>query len=782
LSKKKNTNKKKTEDLSVESLIQQANSALISNQYKEAIVCFKRLLKLDPLNKWRDGLATAYLGRAKDLAGKGMYKDALVLLGNRQQQGNHPETLDLKIIWTLLTGQYRQAIETFYKEKDQLQPNEIEHIETTVALLILSGHDDLLAFIPDGSTLRTDSTTAQLAVRAYCRGDDVELSSLLKKISFRSPYRDIRSILSALSVDLSDLKLGRAKLEKIPEESPFKAAANIAHLAISDDFEANAFEKVSNSACNFICMVRGISKQVYRLMTKILQSTGSVKTFFKALLHHAVSTESPVLQEFCYKLLPYYSGGIQTYQKYFGVLSQFEISRIVALLHEKKGDDRHAGWAWEDASDALAEQPYSEDNRLIRALVLRRAAECCDRFCGGYTEDAEQLLEQSLEYDPDDLPTFLSLFERYKALEDDASYRNCVERALKNFPEDSQVLMASIELAINRNTFKKAARFAKILLKKDSINTRARSLLINAHLSHAGKQIVIGRYDLAVKEIDEAEKMERPGNPSGAIPLYRGILGYAQNNEIQGEAMVEQACRIIGSYVIGYFRVLMEMSRLDIAVRYRKKYDSLLKNITLNKPEKSGFLALIKDFQHYILVEDADPRTTLSTLKKYFTAAVTLDFNRQEMEMICETLQDLDAFQHLNDFADVACQQWVDDPIFVYFMLFAKTGGIPMKLLLPDINRLEWALETAKEQKNIRVSNRLIEYLEQGLDYSVLGCPNQINEGIDESFDSFPPPEISNEMLFDDGDDTDVEVAKPKPRSNRNRTLRDPFTVDMFDD
>ena len=783
--KKKNKNKQKTESLSVESLIRRANSALTSKQYKDAINHFKQLLKLDPLDQWRHCLADAYLGRARDLAGKGMYKEALVFLENRQQ-GEDGNTFGLHIIWTLLSGQHRQAIETFYKETDRLQWYEIDHIEATFALLIILGHDDILQLIPEGAKLKSYSTTAQLAVRAYCRGNDVELSGLLRKIPFRSPYRDIRSVLSAMSLNSGELKSGREKLENIPQGSPFKAAAKTAHLAISDEFKITAFEKMPETARTFISAVRGIDKRVYRLVAKISHSAKSAKTLFNVLLHQSVSDENPVLQKYCYKLLPHYPGGAKAYQKHFGVLSQFDLSRITALSYERIGDEKYAGWAWEDASDALAKQPSSENNRLIRALVLRRSAECCDRYCGGYTEDAEQLLEQSLECDPDDLPTYLSLFERYKELDGDSSYRNCVERALKQFPEDSQVLMAAIGLAIKRNTFKKATKFAKILLKKDSINSRARSLLINAHLSQAGKQIVVGRFDLAVKEIDEAEEMERPGNPSEAIPLHRGLLEYARNNEVQGETMVEQACGIIGSYVRGYFRVLVEMSRLKIARRYRKKYDSLLKNSASQKPDRSVFLDIIKDFQRYSLEEDVAIRDPLPSMKKYLAAAVTLDFSREEMKLICETLQDLDAFQHLKNFAGAATQQWNEDPIFVYFMVFARTDGNPMNLLPPDIKQLKWAIETAKKQKNIRVSHQLIEYLECGLDFSFFGrfeqIEDKINQGIDEPIDSFPPPELPGEILFGDGDKKDEEIVMPQPRANRKRTVRDPFTIDMFDD
>ena len=107
-------------------------------------------------------------------------------------------------------------------------------------------------------------------------------------------------------------------------------------------------------------------------------------------------------------------------------------------------------------------------------------------------------------------------------------------------------------------------------------------------------------------------------------------------------------------------------------------------------------------------------------------------------------------------------------------------------MLREDLSQLERAVETARKQKNIRAANRLIEYLERSRIFSLFGGGDQmgdpINEGIDESFDSFPVPKFLEQILFGEEDGMDDEIAKPKPRTDRKRTLRDPFTLDIFDD
>ena len=56
--------KQQTPPLPLEERIERAQRSLTNGRYKEAIDAYKRLLKTEPRDEWREGLADAYLGRA----------------------------------------------------------------------------------------------------------------------------------------------------------------------------------------------------------------------------------------------------------------------------------------------------------------------------------------------------------------------------------------------------------------------------------------------------------------------------------------------------------------------------------------------------------------------------------------------------------------------------------------------------------------------------------------------------------------------------------------------
>ena len=86
-----------------------------AHNYKDAIDVYKLLLKREPQAEsgWREPLATAYLERARQLAGKAMYREAAVLwenLPNLCGQAPHPEHY---IDWLLRSGQHAKAMRAY---------------------------------------------------------------------------------------------------------------------------------------------------------------------------------------------------------------------------------------------------------------------------------------------------------------------------------------------------------------------------------------------------------------------------------------------------------------------------------------------------------------------------------------------------------------------------------------------------------------------------------------------------------------------------------------------
>ena len=55
---------------------------LKAGRFKEAAELFRQLVKIEPRPEWREALATAYVGRGRTLAAKGMYKEATMVFDN----------------------------------------------------------------------------------------------------------------------------------------------------------------------------------------------------------------------------------------------------------------------------------------------------------------------------------------------------------------------------------------------------------------------------------------------------------------------------------------------------------------------------------------------------------------------------------------------------------------------------------------------------------------------------------------------------------------------------
>ena len=178
------------------------------------------------------------------------------------------------------------------------------------------------------------------------------------------------------------------------------------------------------------------------------------------------------------------------------------------------------------------------DHRLMAALILRHMAELLHKRRIAW-DDGSRLrdcLEQSLRFDPDDRDTYLQLALLHQDAGNDKEYHHWVEQAVKQFPDDPLVLLAAVKTATARKAHKKAAGFAARVLELDPINTKARTVLINAHLAHARKLMRGDKYALAEKELDSAGQLERDNARTGIVEINRGLLALQQRQRDLGGA------------------------------------------------------------------------------------------------------------------------------------------------------------------------------------------------------------------------------------------------------
>ena len=100
----------------------QAEAALGASRYREAIEHYKELLKQERRPAWLEGLAAAYAGRAKQLAQKGMVKEALALWRTRADMCGTPLIEGPYLGWLLEAGESEQAVRLLAGATQKLSP------------------------------------------------------------------------------------------------------------------------------------------------------------------------------------------------------------------------------------------------------------------------------------------------------------------------------------------------------------------------------------------------------------------------------------------------------------------------------------------------------------------------------------------------------------------------------------------------------------------------------------------------------------------------------------
>ncbi len=511
------------------------------------------------------------------------------------------------------------------------------------------------------------------AIAAYCHGQDAELGSLLNKIPYRSPYRDLSTILKALVRLPEPSQVTLDLLSKLPATSIFSQTAHIVCLALSSEGWTwqHQWHGVGPAGHEFIARLRGIDAQIIQPRAMLPSSH-----------------------------------------------SDFDLLRIQALTAEQESALEAAIEYWQSALQLLKNQQDKKTD-LKSALILRRIAVLYQQQLGRFSEAIEQPLLDSLDYDPNDAETFLTLIGFYQEMGETENHRQFVDRAVKQFPQHTEILLIAVDVAIQRDTFKKAARLATHILQQDPINQPVRQLLIQAHLAHARKQVLVGRVDLAEKELDAADAMERKGFESGIIESVRGMLAYREGDSAHGEMLIEQSCQRSG-YLRGYFRAVVEGLLLELDRGWVKPYQKLLKQLgreTLGVSEVLDLLAVIQAYNNN--EQGSEIEAALTPLVPSLRKVAKLKYSRDEIEMICECWWQMGHLQLLLDFSEPAEQLWPDEPLFSYFRIYALSSGLLDRVRAKDLECLTDCLELAKQRGEVSLVERIQSFVQPPEPYAI---------------------------------------------------------------
>ncbi len=701
---------KPTEKLPEKILEQQASSQLNSGHYKEAIGLYKQLWEVSDDKKHQEQIAYCYLQRASSFAQRGMVKEALALWDNYTQFAEAPyDAYDHYICWLLQASnktKIQQALKLLSAEQLDRQYPELAVL---LGFLILTEHPAYQQDLSQESIFIVHSKIAQEALQAYQEDNQVALNEALKQLPYRSAFRDFRSLLTAINNFSESIA---QVVAKIAETSPYYPIAQLLlACALTGSDLIQALTKFSHKQRRLIAEIKGFDKKQKKLIESLVPHQGHLtdKIKFNLVIQNQALCGSGLAHRFCQAMMTNYSAGRRDYNKHFTAISAFEKNRLKALTCERENDEYNAEHHWRLCINELLNNDTGNNNLKI-ALILRHIA----ARLPGDNKYHNQLLVESLQYDGNDLSSYLKILRYFSRNEADIKdYKQWLKKAIEKFPENIEVLTLAINTATRNKAYKKASQYATKILKIDPLNTFAKDILFSSHLAHTRRLIQSKKYPLAEQEIKRAEALKLGKKYLAQIQLIQGLFSFSNQDKKQGlELIAESLGTMHMDPVNAHLQATMEALLTGLPVTTILKGLSPAKDHLLTDQELS---AAVKQLKGYGKEPGNQPLLlkTIEKIKPALKASLSQqNYNEELLLTLCETLDDIHAFEMLRHCAKVALNKW-KTPIWQYYQVYAERNGSVENCTYTHIQRLEMAEEEASNNNDKRAIVLINTFIER---------------------------------------------------------------------
>lgn len=721
MAKKKSTPKKDRQKQSSDfsklpdkALAQQAKGHFEAGEFARAIEMYRHLCKTSPNDPGhRTALAAAYHGRILEVARKGMHQEAMVLLGNMITFCGPTADQGLRLALLLNGGRWQEAASLYAECREALPRKRQAAIETYVAAQLLSGNQALAKSLPAQSVILRQHKLVQEAMAAYAKGEDAQALEQLGTLPSSSPFRDFCFILKALIASHAGQK-GTAQelLAKIAASSPFQPLAAACRQTIGAEDKAAVMAASLGPEQALLGALLGLDAKMASLIASQNKAFSHPDSLFQFILSRRQSFGDSIAATLCHALLPHLPAKtIKVYETTFQPLQAFERHRIQALGCELRHDLHGAFDAWNAALKLLSlEQPV---NSLRMATIYRHIAglnpqqDVPDHFIPTFIIP----LKESLRHDPGHKPTHLRILHVTKG--HPKLYEEQLHAALKDLPKDVDILLLASESAINRGSFKKAARFVERIIAIDPINSKARGLLVNAHLSHGRKLAQSGKFSQAGKEFEAAAGFDRSNSAAGLPQLCLGLVTLLSGEPQKGEELLAKGLSLAGPEALGRFALALEAQQMKLGSKWQKRFNDALRAINKTAPNKETLFGLVKQCRQQKGAQAPHAcREILALLDKFIKQALALDYSEAESLTLCAFLQEYGLFPLLQDFAAKAAAKWPGAIIFSYHRYFAKARGGAKVLSERDYDELDYLAGMAEGQHDSKTAGLIDDLIE----------------------------------------------------------------------
>jgi len=801
--KKRRQRKKQAEQSSPVTCAALARQALEAGHYRDAVTHFKALLKIEDADEPRAGLAAAYQGRARELAAKGMLKEALTIWDNRSRfcPGAMPDPEHFRIL--VRTGHTGEAIRGYRQMKQSGDKDTLSEFCRVLAALHLAGGSGLEEELSDDDPIIVHGVHARGALISWCKSDDLAVGEALAKIPFRSPYRDWALILKALIKWPADTAGAGALLQRVPAGSAFSPLARAAGLALMPDSEfTDALTHADEATYRFAAALRGWTATRMALYSELkrLGEPPSANSLAKVMHRHRVNLGEDWVQHHGMRLLldRYPRGLSHSPLANNARLSAFHRDLIGAWHQEETNDPWAIINAWEGVIRHLRDpsDPAPSSDDALRVAAIQRRLET-EWHMLEYPDDpwddkslsqrALNHFAESLSFDPDDKPTSIRLIIYCRGKSDLKQARQVLEQALTRWPDDVNVLAEALNTAVAGSAYKKAAGYAQRILALDPVNNEAIGGLLEAHLSHARKQMHKGRSDLVERELAAADPWARGEKATAKLECLRGIVLF-DNDRLAGSTALRGMMEQLGG-MTGQLMLALEIACLNRPVAsFMKK----LEVTKITRPDKAEFLCFLRELREAMDTHANLPREVAAYFEPALQRAAGLELTLPESETACETLQRCGLEDARLAHARAALKRWPGQPNLEFHAVGARLNTTHQPVTEAEIERLETAWNRAREDGDTRTAHRIGELLDDIM-ISAPGHhlpdepPDALRELFDEvgvegvmkAFETIIGRPIPEDLL--NGDDFDAlphradKAGKPRrkrrPESNRDGQL-----------
>jgi tetratricopeptide (TPR) repeat protein len=756
--------------LSVAELEERGDFLLREEKYKEAIDCFKQLLKHEHKKHYFQGLEKAYLGRATALAGQSMYKEALAMLDTLNNRYPASKTAHHKLTLLIQSENYQEAAAFYQLCHDQLSSDQRQQIEALFGALLLAGTGVTLMDLPSASPIVRFYPNAVAALEVFFTGDRGALTEALRQVPVRSPYRDVRLLLDGLHHFPTDKSRAGDYLKKIGKDSPYGVFA----AAYSSDYEScdsllNSIAEHQKVDSFWELRLRSVSPSGVKVLKDLARFDGTPIQLYKIIRRHERCFTARDKRTLYKNILPFCQEQAVDIVKRLPMFSAVEKYRIAALAAEQDQVFDIATSYWSDYLDEIGyEDP---DKWRLVAMVLRHQVDLMKK--APYAYSPQQILNtlmDSLAYDPDHAQTWLEASEYAKQYDKLNRYYAIIRDAVKKLPDNVPILLAAMKASRNRGAHKKAAELAARVLELDPINTTALDSSVASRLEHGRRLAVRKKWALAEEQILAADTRVRSVRLVGRKQICLGMLFLLQQNE-SGLQHIDDGRRQNPYPLLGHFLVALEARLFGLPRQRQKTFDTSLRNYAKTSISNDG-----KELRHLIswILDSEDKnwlllKKTCQALANYFSKTAVSQLNFAEGLSLCLALERMDLIAAL---ASCACRlktKFPDEPELKLWCLLASTWDKNKVSTHYLYSELDTIFEELAEKDRFDFIEQIEQIIKQrGLPRPDPFDPEYIGEVVLDDLGPFTMPEIAH--------DEHIKPKKPRPQEPKRRQLN------LFDD